>query len=211
MKILLNEKHDMIRYGFLQLLNDLFPVEYILEAEDLNKTKALLESYLFDYLLLNSESFARHETAELIRMARSRNEKVKVVLIKSKGRQADPSFLERYGINGVIGRDEPIEDLMNAFQEIDRGQIRYSFVSIRKNGEGKGDNVLLSSLLTQRENEVFKHLVRGYSVLESARELGVSSKTIENHRHNLRSKLNVSSHRELIKAAEETGYIRFKD
>jgi FixJ family two-component response regulator len=57
------------------------------------------------------------------------------------------------------------------------------------------------SVLSKREREVFELLVKGLSTKEVARELGVSPRTIEDHRANIGAKTRTSSLRELIALA----------
>lgn len=52
--------------------------------------------------------------------------------------------------------------------------------------------------LTKREREVFELLVKGYSTKEIARELGLSPRTIEDHRAQISGKTKTSSLRELV-------------
>ena len=54
------------------------------------------------------------------------------------------------------------------------------------------------SRLTKREREVFDLLVKGFSTKEIARELGLSPRTIEDHRAQISSKTQTSSLRELV-------------
>jgi FixJ family two-component response regulator len=58
------------------------------------------------------------------------------------------------------------------------------------------------SKLTKRENEVFGLLVKGFSTKEIARELGLSPRTIEDHRAQISSKTGTSSLRELVALTE---------
>jgi two-component system response regulator FixJ len=65
----------------------------------------------------------------------------------------------------------------------------------RRNGASK------LAKLTKREREVFELLVKGYSTKEIARELGLSPRTIEDHRAQISSKTETSSLRELVALA----------
>lgn len=58
------------------------------------------------------------------------------------------------------------------------------------------------AVLTKRERDVFARLVRGYSNKEIARELGISPRTIEDHRSQIMVKTQTSSVRELIAIAK---------
>lgn len=58
-------------------------------------------------------------------------------------------------------------------------------------------------LLTPREQEVLRHLARGYAYKEIARQLGISVKTVETHVSSVLRKLQLSSRHELARWATE--------
>lgn len=59
--------------------------------------------------------------------------------------------------------------------------------------------------LTNREREIFDILLGGGSSKDVARELGISKRTVEAHRHNLLQKLEVTSFKELILNQDHRG------
>ncbi|RXJ73817.1 hypothetical protein CS022_07415 [Veronia nyctiphanis] len=54
------------------------------------------------------------------------------------------------------------------------------------------------SVITDRERQVVHFILRGHSAKSIARELGISPSTVQMHRKNLYSKLNISSQSELF-------------
>ena len=63
----------------------------------------------------------------------------------------------------------------------------------------------IESLLSQREKEIMRLLVEGYSNKEIAASLVVSLSTVHTHRGNLMRKLGLSSQHELVQFAREHG------
>jgi DNA-binding NarL/FixJ family response regulator len=59
----------------------------------------------------------------------------------------------------------------------------------------------LVETLTDRELEIFQHMGRGLETKQIAAVLHVSPKTVEAHRANIKTKLNITSHAELIRQA----------
>ena len=57
------------------------------------------------------------------------------------------------------------------------------------------------SRLSDREFEVFRLIGRGVGPGEIATRLGLSVKTVESHRENIKQKLNLPNGRELLRAA----------
>ncbi|NLF02901.1 MAG: response regulator transcription factor, partial [Anaerolineales bacterium] len=62
-------------------------------------------------------------------------------------------------------------------------------------------------LLTTREQQIFRLLAEGHSNKEIADFLSISPKTVERHRANLMSKLDITSYRDLLKFAIELGIL----
>ncbi|WP_026689018.1 response regulator transcription factor [Alteribacter aurantiacus] len=207
MRCLIAEEHELMRFGITQLLKDLFPVEYVLESVEKENIIALLKKYPFDWLLLNPTTLSNTSLAEFLSLVNDSKREVKTVILLGEEGFVDLSVLEHYPILGVIRHDEPLEDLMRAFEGMNRGRTHYSLQSSAEKGK---INERTGAYLTKREEEVLLQIIQGYTVTESASVLGVTKKTIENHRHNLRKKLEVTSQQELMKEAQRLGYIQFK-
>jgi DNA-binding NarL/FixJ family response regulator len=64
--------------------------------------------------------------------------------------------------------------------------------------------------LTDREQEILQLIWNGLKNREIGARLKISVKTVEAHRANMMKKLRVSSAAQLLKAAIEEGFIRFR-
>ena len=62
-------------------------------------------------------------------------------------------------------------------------------------------NQLKFSRLSEREREVLKYIVHGYTSREIATQLGISKLTVDTHRKHIQQKMEVSNVAELIRAA----------
>jgi DNA-binding CsgD family transcriptional regulator len=58
-----------------------------------------------------------------------------------------------------------------------------------------------SHILTEREREVLKLIAQGSTSKEIGKELGISSKTAEAHRNNIKKKLHANTIAELVQCA----------
>ncbi|WP_096440199.1 response regulator transcription factor [Alteribacter populi] len=210
MRFILVEEHDLIRYGTIQLLGDLFPVEYILEVKGKKELFTLLEKYNFDWLILNPDAFPYENTGKVITEARKQQSDMKIVLFGEAEGKFDPSFLEKHQILGIIRHDDAIEEIMSAFEAMKEGKSHYPFLHPITNKTNK-DHEKKEGPLTEREREVFDQMIKGFTLIDSARSLGISEKTIENHRRNIRKKLLVTNQQQLLKAAEKMGFLSYKE
>ena len=111
----------------------------------------------------------------------------------------------RAGAMGYIMKQAPTELLLTAVRSVLNNQ-RYlsqsmaaqfvdAFVSQKKSQHSDFKK------LTDRELEIVRLFGKGFTTAEVAKELGISGKTVESHRGNLRRKLNLRSGSDLLRFA----------
>ena len=111
-------------------------------------------------------------------------------------------------------QDRTIPLIRQAIREVQNGNLYFSSISgdfpeaafsnsaTHKNGIEKKPNQL-----TARETEVLQLIAEGKANKQTAVELGISSKTVEKHRHNLMTKLKIHDTASLTRHAIEIGLI----
>ncbi len=67
------------------------------------------------------------------------------------------------------------------------------------------------SILTEREKEVFLLLIKNYSTLDIAEELGISEKTVRNHISNAMQKLEVKGRTQAVVELLKMGELDLED
>ena len=125
----------------------------------------------------------------------------------------DPLYVERMFQNGAVGylpKDCAAEELCAAIRKVMSGGTyigrSLSDTILRRFIDGATqDRPAPIDKLSVRERQVLQLLAEGHSAKESAERLGISAKTIEVHRKNIRQKLGISSIAELTKYAIRMG------
>ncbi|MBI5380547.1 MAG: response regulator transcription factor [Opitutae bacterium] len=111
----------------------------------------------------------------------------------------------RAGAHGYVMKREPVTTLFQAIREVAAGGIAVSpRVSAAVLGALAGharQPIGSMAALTDRELQVFRLVGLALPTREIAEKLGVSVKTIETHRENLKNKLGLHSHAELVARA----------
>jgi two-component system response regulator NreC len=97
----------------------------------------------------------------------------------------------------------------NTFLSPGISQILISDYVRRAESEEQDQDAL--DILTPREREVLQLIVRGYNNRQIAEQLHISIKTVETHRGNMMSKLDVHDRAGLIKFALDSGLIRLEN
>ena len=144
---------------------------------------------------------------QLIREFRTLNPAVALVALSQHPDALSVQRAFRAGARGFLGIDDAPE-LLSAFNQISAGHsyvgasvlplILDDFAARKKAPRGSN-----TSILSDRELEIFASLGRGRSVSELATELHVSVKTIETHQMRMKEKLMLHSAAELRQKARE--------
>lgn len=104
----------------------------------------------------------------------------------------------RAGARGYVLKDAPADELMAAIQAVLAGRVFYSARIARGMAEAA---VSPLDALTPRERDILHGIGRGHANKEIAARLGVSVRTVETHRLNLKRKLGIEGRAELVKYA----------
>lgn len=142
----------------------------------------------------------------LLKEMRQAGIRTPVLVISMHPEEAFAERVLRAGANGYLHKGSLSNQVVEAMQTILDGEI---FVSpefgrelIRLLSLGKSrDPDAAVGLLSDREFEVFELIGEGLPPREIAKRLGVSTKTVEAHRGNIRNKLELASGSELIRYA----------
>jgi DNA-binding NarL/FixJ family response regulator len=104
----------------------------------------------------------------------------------------------RAGARGYVLKDAPADELMAAIQAVLAGRVFYSTRIAR----GMAEHAISPlDALTPRERDILHGIGRGQSNKDIASGLGVSVRTVETHRLNLKRKLGIEGRAELVKYA----------
>jgi len=108
----------------------------------------------------------------------------------------------REGADGVLTKGAPIKTIREAIKTVSRGE-KWASPTLTQLLIGSGNRQNLQDKLTRRELQVLQQVGKGNSNQEIAEELGISAKTVGNHRENIKRKLGVKNARELMTIARD--------
>ena len=121
----------------------------------------------------------------------------------------DQAYLERaleLGVNGYVIKDGAAENIIQCFETVRRGEV---YISPSLGARTPKLPTLVSSesnsldTLTGMERIVLKKVARFQTSKEIARDLGVSFRTIQNHRAHICTKLDLKGPHQLMSFARE--------
>ena len=193
-----------MREGYVSLINaepDLQVVGEAATAEDAFDQATDLD---FDVAIVDL-SLPGVNGVELIKRLRSINDDVKVLVVSAHDEALYAERALRAGARGYLMKHESAKGFVDAVRQVITGELflsdslRTRFLNDRF-GFGN-DPAPTISRLTDRELEVFEHFGRGKSTREVAEVMGLSLKTIESHRTNIKKKLGIDRAAEFMQRA----------
>lgn len=193
------DDHSMIRQGLRQILVGA-GLEVVGEAENGLEAIAMVRSHQPSLLTLDiAMPYARG--IEVFYEVRRWSPDTKVLVFSGLTAVSLLSDLVETGVDGLFLKRDELASLADAIPVVLSGQQVF----------GTGVVELLETApkdtqLTMREQQILSLITQGLQNREVAERLGVSAKTIDNHRTNLMRKINAHSVAELLSFAMREGY-----
>lgn len=203
-RIFLVEDHPVMREGYVSLLNAEPDLEVVAEASSAEEGFDLAADTEYDVAIVDL-SLPGVNGVELIKRLRSLDADVKVLVVSAHDEALYAERALRAGARGYLMKHESARQFVTAVRTVLDGELYLSeslqnrFLQDRF-GHGSEPTSTISRL-TDRELEVFEHFGRGQSTREVAEAMGLSLKTIESHRANIKHKLGIDRAAEFMQRA----------
>ena len=207
---LIADDHSIVREGLRRLLEAEGDIQVVGEAADGREVLDLVERHEPAVAILDI-TMPRLGGLETLERLRSRHPKVKVILLSMHG---DPPFIQSavaLGADGYILKNGRAGELVAAVRAVVKGGSYFSPPVAKEIVETLRTPQRASaepfSVLSSREREVLQLIAEGLSAKEIARDLGISTKTVEAHRTSVMRKLGARKATELVRYALRHGLI----
>lgn len=135
---------------------------------------------------------------------------LRVLIFSSHNDSATVRQVLEAGARGVIEKTGSAEALVKAIERVAQGHAYFGERIAEALQRSFVEPVVTRTKdnLTGREREVLQLVAEGMSNKEISSRLNISVKTVENHRHNLMSKLSAHNAADLTREAYRLGYLR---
>jgi two-component system response regulator NreC len=211
LRILLAEDHLVMREGLKRLINDQPDMEVVGEADDGIEAWHKARELQPDVVLMDV-SMPGLNGAEATQKIKEEFPEIKVLALTAQRATAYLDQMLTMGASGYVLKQVAFHELIKAIHtvaeggkyvdEASRQHIINSYVEQRSlKGETQG------RALSEREEEVLRLVVHGYTNKEIAAKLDIGVKTVETHKANLMKKLNLKSRAEIVDYAISRGWL----
>jgi len=206
------DDHAIIRDGICALLSLTGDIEAVGVAANGKEALEMVRELTPDVVLMDI-AMPIMGGVEAIRRIRKEFPKVKVLALTQYDDKAYVFPVIEAGASGFISKTAASSELTAGIRSVHRGDsflspsvARFLVEDYQQIASMKGSQDPYEQL-TNREREVLKLVAEGHTTQEIAAMLVLSPKTVERHKTNLMSKLDIHNRTELVKYALRKGII----
>ena len=198
--VVLADDHQMLREGLRRLLASEFDIEVVAEAGTGNEVLDALRRHQADVVVLDL-SMPGVPGMDLIKRIRADfpSTKVLVLTMHTSDQFAVRAF--RSGASGFLTKDSASDQLVHAIRKIAAGGAYVPSELAERMAVGLKDldDAPAHQQLSNREFEVYRHIMAGKRLTDIAGELHLSIKTVSTHKSHIMEKLGVAGTASLVR------------
>ena len=210
-RVVIAEDHNLVRQGIRALLEQSGEVQVVAEAATGEEAVQLTKEHRPDVLVMDL-SMPRLDGAQAAERILDMNLPTQIIILSMHADTTMVQQLLRQGVKGYLLKDAVTEELMLAIHSVSQGKLFLSptisdsvMTMLLSPADSSAETA--ADLLTPREREVLQLVAEGNTNNAIAEILSISVKTVEKHRANLMSKLEVNDLASLIKESIKHGLI----
>lgn len=210
-RVIIAEDHNLVRQGIRALLERSGEVQVVGEAATGDEAVHLTEKEKPDVVVMDL-SMPRLDGAQASERILSLSLPTQIIILSMHSDTTMVQQLLRRGVKGYLLKDAVTEELLLAVRSVSQGKIFLSptisdSVMSLLISPPDAHAATAVDLLTPREREVLQLVSEGHTNSGIADLLTISVKTVEKHRANLMSKLEVNDLASLIRESIRRGLI----
>ncbi len=199
MKLLIADDHPIVRNGIKEIILDFCSSCLIDEAEDAHEVVKKVIANSYDLVILDI-SMPGGGGLNALKQIKQAGSETKVIILSIYN---DEQYIDRSlkaGASGYLTKSVASDELELAIKKVLSGE-KYLSSEVA----GKMASFIYSDkekekheLLSEREFQVFRMIIRGYKTSEIAEELHISAKTVSTYRNRIMDKMGMARNSELI-------------
>lgn len=211
-RVILADDHHLVRQGIRSLLEKTGDIQILAEAENGQEAIKLAERLTPDVLVMDI-AMPRLNGIQATEQIQSLGLTTQVVILSMYSDETLVRQALRVGVRGYLLKRSVVEELLLAIRAAMRGEIYLSpaisqmMMTDFLAGQSASEPASLFDQLSAREREALKLVAEGATNKAIAEAMQISIKTVEKHRTNLMTKLNVHDLAGLIRIALKHGLI----
>jgi DNA-binding NarL/FixJ family response regulator len=205
-RVLLAEDHTLVRAGLRSLLAELPWVDVVAEAADGREALRMVGEHKPHVVLMDITMADLNGLEATTRIAR-KHPATRVIILSMHSNEEYVRRALSVGAAGYVLKDAERTELELALKSVSRGGSYLSPAVSRPVITDYAERASRDPVgrLTPRQREILQLIAEGYSTKEIAAKLALSAKTIETHRAQLMSRLDIHDVAGLVRYAIRAG------
>lgn len=210
-RVVLVDDHAMVREGIRHVLATSPGIDIVGEAANGDSALHTIREHEPDIVLLDISLPGKTGLAVAAQLQQELPH-IKVLILSMHDHARYVIEAVKVGVQGYILKDAGADELRKAIAMVSSGTQYFSpgvvghlGAAVRQPG---GEQPAGVHRLTNREKEVLLHIAKGLTNKETAKELGISTRTVETHRESLMKKVDIRTVAGLTRFALETGLLQ---
>ncbi|MFT4102135.1 MAG: response regulator transcription factor [Burkholderiaceae bacterium] len=206
LRLMLIDDHPLVRDGLKLHLDNVPHLRVTGEAADADGALAQLERLdaqadgaALPHLILMDLSLRGVNGLTLTAQVCERWPQIAVIVLSMHDNPAYVTQAIRAGARGYLLKDEPARQILAAIDTVLGGSVYFSPAIAARLTQAN----LPGLVLTARERDILRRIGEGLANKQIAQMLGLSVRTVETHRLNIKRKLGIAGQAELIRYALE--------
>lgn len=198
------DDHPVVRDGLAYLLGEQPDFEVVGEAEDESSALEVIAAARPEVVILDL-NLKGGDALRLIDELRSRFPALRILVLSMHDEDLYAERLLALGVHGYVMKQEEPAEFLRALRQVAAGErhlsARLTERLLSRAGRSPRRGAAGVAHLTDREQDVLRLVGRGLGTREIAAALGMSAKTVDSHRRNIREKLGLETSRDLVRYA----------
>lgn len=208
-KIIIADDHQLFIDGIKSIIKSIKNLEICAEVNNGKQLLECLSKQSCDVILMDI-NMPDMDGIEATKEVKKVYPNIKIIMLTMYSSRDYIEKLLRVGADGYILKNTGKEELQKAIETVHNGESYFSaevteriMEGLQKKKSAERNSFMVE--LTEREIDVLKLIVQELTTSEIAEKLFISTHTVETHRKNLISKLNVRNIAGLVKYAIQNG------
>lgn len=203
--LLLIDDHPVFRCGLTALIQAEADLKVCGEAATAADALRLIQQLKPDMLILDLV-LEQGDGLQLLKHLRAQGSTLPILVMSMYDEQLFAERVIKAGANGYINKADAVSNVIHAIRRVLQGRLYLSDTMTetllhnqfnqKPNQSGNGEEKL-----SDRELEVYMMLGKGYTTKRIAKELNLSSKTVDSHKEHIKEKLGIADNTSLIQHA----------
>jgi DNA-binding NarL/FixJ family response regulator len=204
-KVYLVDDHSVVIEGIKSVLQNEATFEVVGFATSAEKCLQFFENHVADVILMDI-NLPDLDGIELCKIMTQNHPKTKVLALSTFDQGTYIKKMMENGAHGYLLKNSSKQEIIEAIKTVHSGETYLCFDAGRALKQANENQNNLPHL-TKREKEVLQNISEGLTNLQISEKLFISIDTVDSHRKNLYSKLNVKNTAMLLKYALENNLL----